>query len=110
VGVSLLSHVFGIFSEGVTIDLRLRGFYESADEKLGFKMDLREYGIGAQILADLGLSEIELLTNNPTKLVGLEGHGLKIVKRLPIEVKANKVNLKYLKTKKEKMGHIFKEI
>lgn len=81
-----------------------------ANRELGFQMDLREYGIGAQILADLGLKEIELLTNNPKKLVGLEGHGLEISKRLPIEVKANEVNIKYLKTKKNKMGHLFKDL
>lgn len=80
-----------------------------ANHKLGFKMDLREYGIGAQILADLGLHEIHLLTNNPKKIVGLEGYDLKITKRVPIEIKANKMNAKYLKTKKEKMGHLFEE-
>jgi len=81
-----------------------------ANHQLGFKSDLRDYGIGAQILADLGLKEIEILTNNPKKLVGLEGYGLKITKRLPIEVKPNDINIKYLKTKKTKMGHILKNL
>ena len=77
-----------------------------ANEKLGFDMDLREYGIGAQILVDLGLKTIRLLTNNPKKVVGLEGYGLKIVEQLPIRVKPNPHNERYLKTKREKMGHL----
>ncbi len=76
-----------------------------ANLKLGFPMDLREYGIGAQILSDLGLKTIQLITNNPKKVVGLEGYGLEITKQVPIRVKANPHNAKYLKTKKEKMGH-----
>jgi 3,4-dihydroxy 2-butanone 4-phosphate synthase/GTP cyclohydrolase II len=77
-----------------------------ANEKLGFGMDLREYGIGAQILVDLGLKTIRLLTNNPKKVVGLEGYGLEIVEQLPIRVKPNPHNERYLKTKREKMGHL----
>ena len=77
-----------------------------ANEKLGFAMDLREYGIGAQILVDLGLKTIRLLTNNPKKVVGLEGYGLEIVEQLPIRVKPNPHNERYLKTKREKMGHL----
>jgi 3,4-dihydroxy 2-butanone 4-phosphate synthase/GTP cyclohydrolase II len=77
-----------------------------ANEKLGYGMDLREYGLGAQILCDLGLKTIRLLTNNPKKLVGLEGYGLKIVEQVPIKVKANPHNEKYLKAKREKMGHL----
>jgi 3,4-dihydroxy 2-butanone 4-phosphate synthase/GTP cyclohydrolase II len=77
-----------------------------ANEKLGFKMDLREYGIGAQILCDLGLKTIRLLTNNPRKIVGLEGYGLKITRQLPIKVKPNPHNERYLKAKREKMGHL----
>ena len=77
-----------------------------ANEKLGFKMDLREYGLGAQILCDLGLKTIQLLTNNPRKIVGLEGYGLKITKQLPIKVKPNPHNERYLKTKREKLGHL----
>ena len=69
--------------------------------------DLREYGLGAQILVDLGVREMRLMTNNPKKVVGLESYGLKIVERVPIEAGANEVNAKYLQTKKEKLGHIF---
>lgn len=81
-----------------------------ANEALGFRPDLRDYGIGAQILVDLGLKEIRLLTNNPKKIVGLEGYGLKVVERVPIEVPPNPINEKYLKTKKEKLGHVLGEI
>jgi 3,4-dihydroxy 2-butanone 4-phosphate synthase/GTP cyclohydrolase II len=76
-----------------------------ANEKLGFPADLRDYGIGAQILVDLGIKEIRLLTNNPKKIVGLEGYGLKVVERVPIEIPANSVNAKYLDAKRLKMGH-----
>lgn len=77
-----------------------------ANLKLGYKMDLREYGLGAQILVDLGLKTIRLLTNNPKKVVGLEGYGLEIVEQVPIRIKANPHNEKYLKTKREKLGHL----
>jgi len=78
-----------------------------ANIHLGFKPDLRDYGIGAQILKDLGVSKIRLLTNNPTKLVGLQGYGIEIVERVPIVVEPNPVNKTYLETKKKKMGHIY---
>jgi 3,4-dihydroxy 2-butanone 4-phosphate synthase / GTP cyclohydrolase II len=81
-----------------------------ANEELGFPADLREYGIGAQILADLGLKKIELMTNNPAKVVGLKGYGIEIAKRIPIEFSPNKKNASYLKTKKAKMGHILKKV
>jgi len=80
-----------------------------ANEALGFKADLRDYGIGAQILKDLGISKIRLLTNNPKKIVGLKGYDLEIVERVPIEIPANEKNRNYLKTKKEKLGHLFNE-
>ncbi len=79
-----------------------------ANKKLGFKSDLRDYGIGAQILTDIGLSTIRLLTNNPKKIVGLEGYGLKVVKRIPIEIHPHKFNREYLMTKKVKFGHFLK--
>jgi 3,4-dihydroxy 2-butanone 4-phosphate synthase/GTP cyclohydrolase II len=81
-----------------------------ANEKLGFKPDLRDYGIGAQILAGLGLSKIRLMTNNPKKIVGLEGYGLTIVERVPIEIVPNHNNLRYLAAKKDKLGHLLKKI
>lgn len=77
-----------------------------ANKKLGYGMDLREYGLGAQILTDLGLKTIRLLTNNPKKIVGLEGYGLKITEQVPIRVKPNPHNERYLKTKKKKLGHL----
>lgn len=78
-----------------------------ANEMLGFKADLRDYGIGAQILIDLGLRQIRLLTNNPKKVIGLKGYDLKIVERVPIEICPNENNHRYLKTKREKLGHLF---
>ena len=77
-----------------------------ANEKLGFPADLRDYGIGAQILVDLGLRDIRLLTNNPKKIVGLEGYGLNVVERVPIEIQPNAINAHYLDTKRLKMGHL----
>lgn len=77
-----------------------------ANEELGFAPDLRDYGVGAQILADVGVSRIRLLTNNPRKIVGLEGYGLTIVKRVPIEIAPSARNLGYLVTKKRKLGHL----
>ena len=77
-----------------------------ANEALGFKADMREYGIGAQILADLGLHKIRLMTNNPRKMIGLQGYGIEVVERVPIETKPNKENVEYLKTKAQKMGHL----
>jgi 3,4-dihydroxy 2-butanone 4-phosphate synthase/GTP cyclohydrolase II len=76
-----------------------------ANEALGHKPDLRDYGIGAQILVDLGLKDIRLLTNNPRKIVGLEGYGLRVIERIPLETEPNPLNYNYLKTKKEKLGH-----
>jgi 3,4-dihydroxy 2-butanone 4-phosphate synthase/GTP cyclohydrolase II len=81
-----------------------------ANEALGFKADLRDYGIGAQMLVNVGVRKMRLITNNPKKLVGLEGYGLSVVGRVPIETTAHEKNIKYLKTKKKKMGHLLKNI
>ena len=75
------------------------------NEKLGFGSDLRDYGMGAQILCDLGVRRIRLLTNNPKKVVGLEGYGLEITEQLPIKLPSNPHNARYLETKRERMGH-----
>ena len=77
-----------------------------ANEALGFQADMRDYGIGAQILVDLGLHKIRLMTNNPRKIIGLEGYGIEVVERVSIETKPNKENVEYLKTKAKKMGHL----
>lgn len=77
-----------------------------ANEALGFPADLRDYGIGAQILADLGIKKLRLLTNNPRKIAGLEGYGLEVVERIPIEISPNANNERYLRTKKQKLGHL----
>lgn len=81
-----------------------------ANVALGFAPDLRDYGIGAQILSELGMKSIKLMTNNPRKIVGLEGYGLKISGRVPVEISPTASNKRYLKTKKEKMGHILKSV
>ena len=77
-----------------------------ANEKLGFRPDLRDYGIGAQILRDIGVAKMKLITNNPKKVVGLHGYGLEIVERVPLEMNPNHLNERYLKTKRDKMGHL----
>jgi len=77
-----------------------------ANHKLGYPADLRDYGIGAQILFDLGIREMRLLTNNPRKVIGLEGYGLKIVERVPLEIEPNDINRRYLETKRDKMQHM----
>ncbi|MDR2489010.1 MAG: bifunctional 3,4-dihydroxy-2-butanone-4-phosphate synthase/GTP cyclohydrolase II [Desulfovibrio sp.] len=79
-----------------------------ANQKLGFKADLRDYGIGAQILVDLGVRKMRLMTNNPTKIVGLEGYGLEVIERVPLELDTCEYNAAYMKTKKEKLGHLLK--
>ncbi len=80
-----------------------------ANQELGFKPDLRDYGLGAQMLADLGLTKLRLMTNNPRKIVGLSGYGLEVVDRVPLDIPAGEHNERYLKTKAEKMGHLLGE-
>ena len=114
-GVILYMHQEG---RGIGLENKLKAYAlqdrgmdtVEANEALGFKPDLRTYGIGAQILVDLGLSTIRLMTNNPRKIVGLEGYGLKVTRRVPLEIPANKSNRKYLRTKKEKLGHLLEQI
>jgi 3,4-dihydroxy 2-butanone 4-phosphate synthase/GTP cyclohydrolase II len=77
-----------------------------ANERLGFPPDLRDYGVGAQILVDLGVRRMRLITNNPGKRAGIEGYGLQIVDRVPLEIAPNEKNFEYLRTKKEKLGHV----
>ncbi len=81
-----------------------------ANEELGFKPDLRNYGVGAQMLVDLGIKKIRLLTNNPTKIVGLQGYGIEIVERVSLECTPNDTNIEYLQTKREKMGHLLDQV
>jgi 3,4-dihydroxy 2-butanone 4-phosphate synthase/GTP cyclohydrolase II len=97
----------GLENKILAYNLQDKGFDTvEANERLGFKPDLRDYGVGAQILVDLGVRRIRLLTNNPKKIIGLSGYGLQVVERVPIEVAANEANVRYLRTKKKKMGHI----
>jgi 3,4-dihydroxy 2-butanone 4-phosphate synthase/GTP cyclohydrolase II len=98
IGLAAKIHAYKLQEEGLdTVE---------ANKKLGYPMDLRDYGVGAQILFDLGVRQLRLLTNNPRKIVGLEGFGMEVVERLPLSTPANKHNEKYLATKKNRMGHL----
>ncbi len=101
IGLRAKLHAYKLQEEGYdTVEANL---------KLGFKMDDRDYGIGAQILSDLGIRKVALITNNPSKRVGLEAYGIEIIDRVPVAIQVNKWNLTYMRTKQEKMGHLFKE-
>lgn len=101
----------GLVNKLKTYGLQDKGFDTiEANAMLGFQPDLRDYGVGAQILVDLGLKDIRLLTNNPKKIVGLEGYGLKVVERIPIETEPTSANSIYLRTKKEKLGHMINNV
>lgn len=110
-GVLLYMHQEG---RGIGLENKLKAYAlqdrgmdtVEANEALGFKPDLRHYGIGAQILADLGLTRIRLMTNNPRKIVGIEGYGLRVSRRVPLQIQANRSNRKYLDTKRRKLGHL----
>ena len=98
-GIGLLNklHAYKLQEQGLdTVEANLQ---------LGFNMDERDYGVGAQILRDLGISKMKLMTNNPTKRAGLTGYGLEVADRVPIEINSNMHNAEYLKTKRDKMGH-----
>jgi len=101
----------GLVNKIKAYELQDKGFDTvEANEELGFKPDLRDYGIGAQILVELGVKKLRLITNNPRKVIGLEGYGLEIVERIPLEVECTVHNRKYLQTKKEKLGHLFNNV
>jgi len=112
-GRGVILYIVGHEGRGIGLANKLRAYElqeEGADtveanEALGFSADLRDYGIGAQILADLGLHSIRLMTNNPRKIVGLEGYGLKITEQVPLEVESCEANIRYLRTKRDKLSH-----
>ena len=99
---------------GIGLDNKMRAYFlqdqgmdtVEANNALGFDADLRDYGTGAEILVDLGIKKLRLLTNNPQKISGIEGFGLELVERIPIQTTSNSRNIRYMKTKKEKLGHM----
>ncbi len=114
-GVGVIVYLRGHEGRGIGLTHKLRAYNlqdngrdtVDANVELGLPVDSREYGIGAQILVELGVTKMRLMTNNPAKYGGLEGYGLDIVERVPLEPAPNPENLKYLRTKRERMGHLF---
>lgn len=117
-GSGVLLYIIGHEGRGIGLLNKLRAYKlqedgldtVQANKKLGFPPDLREYGIGAQILVDLGITSMRLMTNNPFKLVGVKGYGLEVVERVPIEIEPNPNNIDYLETKKEKLEHMISNL
>ena len=113
-GLGVVVYLRGHEGRGIGIGHKLRAYSLQeqgldtidANLELGLPVDSREYGIGAQVLVDLGITTMRLLTNNPAKIVGLERHGIAVVERIPLQVAANPANAGYLRTKREKMGHL----
>ncbi len=116
-GLGVVVYLRGHEGRGIGIGHKIRAYglqdqgHDTVDAnlQLGLPADSREYGIGAQILADLGVTTMRLMTNNPAKLGGLEGFGLEITDRVPIEIKSNPYNEHYLRTKRDRMGHLLEE-
>ena len=117
-GKGVVLYMFNHEGRGIGLTNKIRAYAiqdqgmdtVEANRKLGFKADQRDYGVGAQILVSLSVKKIRLITNNPRKFIGLAGYGLQIVERVPIEILPNKINYRYLKTKKDKMGHILEYV
>ena len=112
-GLGVILYIVGHEGRGIGLENKLKA-YElqergadtvEANEALGFPADLRDYGIGAQILVDLGLTSMRLLTNNPTKIIGLQGYGLRVTEQVPLQIGCGADNIEYLRTKKDKMSH-----
>jgi 3,4-dihydroxy 2-butanone 4-phosphate synthase/GTP cyclohydrolase II len=113
-GAGVLLYIMGHEGRGIGLMHKIRAYSlqeqgrdtVEANRELGFKPDLREYGVGAQVLADLGITSMRLMTNNPAKYAGLEGYGLSISERVPLETHPTPQNIAYLRTKRDRLGHL----